>query len=398
MKLLYISYWGINDVLTKATVIPNLNILRPHFTKIYFATIERTRVCDPTTPDNVAFIPFYSITWLPRVLQKVADFVFFGIKLFWLVKAKGVDVVICRGAMAAAFGVFLQKVLGKPFIVESFEPHADYMAEGGTWAKRGIEYRFQKWVEAQTLDTARYLLPVTENYGNALKDQGVSAERIHVMPCCVDIEKFRFKEENRKKIRTELAIPDDVVVGIYVGKFGDIYLKEESFLVFRKAAEVFRNRFFLIILTPQPIEEIKEQLISVNFDLESVHIKYVDHTRVPDYLSAADFAFSLIRTSPSRKYCSPIKDGEYWANGLPILLTSGVGDDERILDENNAGAILNLAENNTESALQKIDQIMNESRISLAKRISPVAVHHRHFNIIIEGYAKIFSLWKTGNA
>jgi len=382
-------------VLTKATVIPNLNILRPHFTKIYFTTIERTRIPEPAPPDNITYIPFYSVTWLPRFLQKVADFLLFSMKLFWLTKTKGVDVVICRGAMAAAFGVFLHKVSAKPFIVESFEPHADYMLEGGTWTKHGIEYRFQKWIEAQTIGKARYLLPVTENYRNALKDQGVSADRILVMPCCVDIDRFRFKEEERRKVRRELEIADDVIVGIYVGKFGDIYLKEESFLVFKKAAEVFGDKFFLIILTPQPIAEIKEQLISVNFNLESVHIKYADHTRVPDYLSAADFAFSLIRTSPSRKYCSPIKNGEYWANGLPILLTSGVSDDEQILVENNAGAILNLADNNLESSLLKIKDIIKEDRTLLEKKISPVAAHHRHFNIIIEGYTKIFPLPKT---
>lgn len=247
MKVLYISYWGINDVLTKATVIPNLHLLSAYATKIYLATIERAEKTNVDLPPGVTHIWFRSFCWLPRYFEKSFDFLFLYCKVLWLVKARQIDIVVCRGSMAAAFGVFLYKTTRTRFIVESFEPHADYMAEAKTWSDMGVEFKIQKWVESQTILHAEHLAPVTHSYARMLGLKGVAPGRITVMPCCVEIEKFQFDEGRRQTIRRELGIPHDVTAGIYVGKFGDIYLKEEAFYVFKKAQETFDYKFFLII-------------------------------------------------------------------------------------------------------------------------------------------------------
>lgn len=61
---------------------------------------------------------------------------------------------------------------------------------------------------------------------------------------------------------------------------------------------------------------------------------------MPDYLSAADFASGLHRSKP---YVSPIKIGEYWASGLPVFLTHGVGDDSEIVATEGDGAVFDLS-------------------------------------------------------
>jgi len=391
LKLLYICYWGVDDALTKATVFPSLKIIEPYFSTVYLATIERQSGNTVEAPRGVIHVPFRSLTFLPRLLEKVMDVFIFSCKLLWLVKTKKTDLVICRGSMAATFGVFLSKVAGQPFFVESFEPHADYMLEGSTWKRNSIEYKFQTWVEAQSLKGAQYLMPVTHNYAKYLIEKGVLAEKLQVMPCCVDMRKFSYNKIFRQQVRGELGISNRTVVGIYVGKFGDIYLNEESFVLFKRALDFFVDGFFLIILTPQNVHEVSNQLSRVGYPKEYYLVANVPHTKVPEYLSAADFAFSLIRTSPSRKYCSPIKNGEYWANGLPILLTKGVGDDEDIILQNKAGVILDVEqENNSEVALAEIKDIIRQDREILAKKISLLADRHRNFKIIADGYSRIF--------
>jgi hypothetical protein len=391
LKLLYISYWGINDVLSKATVFPSLKIVRPYFSEINLATIERSKSFSYEIPEGIVHAPFNSLTKVPRFLEKTFDLIFYSLKLLLIAKRKKIDVVICRGSMAAAFGVFLRRITGLPFLVESFEPHADYMLEGGTWKKSGIEYRFQKWVEAQTIKHASYIMPVTYNYAEHLMKNGVSGDRVLVMPCCVNIDKFIFSEQARTQVRNKLGVGADVIVGIYVGKFGDIYLKEEAFKIFKQAFDFFEGNFYLIILSPQSEDEITKHLRDANIRLDSVYMNCVEHDKVPEFLSAADFAFSLIRPSASRKFCSPIKNGEYWANGLPIVLTKGVGDDEKIVLQTRLGVILDIVNDNTQSSFTALKELIGLGRTSLAKKIYPIANQYRNFEIITRGYSHVFT-------
>lgn len=398
MRLLYISYWGIDDALTSATVLPGIHILPRYFTRIFLATIERHGSDPRSRPTGFHHIPFYSLTWLPRFLQKGFDVVLFSARLLWLIKRNKIDVIICRGSSAALFGVLLHKVTGKDFIVESFEPHSDYMVEAGVWSKRSLEFRLQRWVEKQSSESAKYLLPVAYSFADVLISERVAPERVIVMPCCVNTKLFGFDSATRASMRKTMGIGDDVVVGIYVGKFGDIYLKEEAFDVFRHAFRVFDEKFYLIILTPEPRSEVQRNLVNAGFDLKYAHIDYVRQEEVPKFLSVSDFAFSLIRPSASRRYCSPIKNGEYWANGLPVLLTKGVGDDEQIILDHRAGIIIDFVNEEYDTPLRAMKKMLGEGRPSLESRIAPLARTHRGFEMIEKGYDLMFATGslKTG--
>lgn len=390
---MYVSYWSLGDALTEATVFPNLNILRLYCSRIYLATIERN-VDRTTLPEGIVHIPFHSVTWLPRVVEKLIDILFFSIKLIHFVRKEDIKILICRGAMAAMFGLVLNRTFGLPFMVESFEPHAEYMVEGNTWKRSGFEYKFQRWIETQTRKKASYLMPVSNNYKEELIRSGISPARIVVMPCCVNAEKFAFNSEVRLQVRGALGICEQSIVGIYVGKFGDLYLKGEAFRLFKEVNDFFRGNFFLIVLSPQEATTIKNSLQAVGFPLEKCFVAKVENKRVPDFLSAADFAFSLARPAPSGKYLSPVKNGEYWANGLPIILSKGVGDDEAIILKYNAGVIFDPSSICYQTPLGLIKELVSQDRAALARKISGLARHYRGFEIIEEGYEKIFAQLK----
>lgn len=392
MTLLYISYWGIDDVLTKATVLPNLRILSRHTDQIYLATIERSETMEKGRQlPGVTHVPFHSLRWMPRILRKATDLLLLTFRVWMLSMRTRIDLTICRGSSAAIFGILLHKLTSKPFIVESFEPHADYMHEAHVWTKTSLEFRLQRWVERQSVRDAWYLLPVSENYRNRLMQEGVFSERLIVMPCCVDMAKFRFNADARTRIRKRLSVEDDVTVGIYVGKFGDIYYREEAFEVFRASQQVFSEKFFLIILTPDEKKTVEEGLRNVGYDPGCVHIEFVPQEQVPGFLSAADFAFSLVRTSPSRKYCSPVKNGEYWANGLPVLLSAGVGDDEKIIRDEGAGVVIDIAGKTYDAALVRMRKLLRAGRSALESKIAPLAEKYRSFDLVVNGYDRIFS-------
>ncbi len=396
MNILFLSYWSINEGLTAATVFPHLKILAGfvHIEKIILVTIERDESYNKDVlPEHkkISHRPLFSRRPLPNMLNKIYDFIDFPKKLTKLCKQENIDKIIARGAPAGALAMKANRKTSIPFYVESFEPHADYMLESGTWKSYDPRYVFQKKWERKQFEKATALMPVAENYKNFLVEKGVSPDRVDVMPCCVVVEKFAFDEAARGKIRKELK-SEGLITGVYIGKFGGIYYREEAFRIFKKVFEFFSNTFFLIILTPDGKNWINNMINNYSLPTEHVFTASVPHEEVPNYLSASDFAFSLQTPKNTNLYLSPIKTGEYWANGLPILMTAGVGDDSRILQEENAGATFESVDDETgiTSGLNTIKEQINEPGIR--NRLMKLAGKHKNFDIVRRVYGKWYGV------
>lgn len=397
MNILYLGFWSIEESLTTSTIFPNLTRLANYqsIEKIIFSTIERDkRYVNYSGPqsDKIIFEPLYSQNLKIHLVTKIVDFLLFPMHLRRICKKYNIDMIIARGAPSGALAYKISKVLKIPFVVESFEPHADYMKESGIWSKNSLKYLFETKWENQIKRHAAFIAVVSNNYADQLEKEGVRRDKIHVVPCCVDLEKFKFSEEKRLAIRKDFKIRDNQIAGIYVGKFGGTYYDEESFDIFCEAFDFFNKNMFLVILTPHDKEDIENKLIRKGIPRSNFFVDKVPHEDVPGYLSAGDFAFSTVRPSPSKKFCSAVKNGEYWANGLPILTTDGIGDDTNIMRiEANGGAIFDLSKDNLLDALKDLNAlIQNRSREQLNVSICGLAKKHRNFKIAHEFYDKLF--------
>jgi len=349
MRILFLSYWGFADPLTTATVLPHLRVLqaRADVAAIRLVTVERgpdalqvPALQLPFDNQKISFEPLLSPPGQSVLVTKTNDFRRFPRELAAQARAFGADFIVARGAPAGALAYLVQRQTGLPFYVESFEPHAEYMRKSGVWRWYDPRYIFQQYWENQQKHRAAGLMPVAENYRRHLIAEGVPAERIITVPCSVNLSDFAFSAEARAQTRQQLALPADALVGVYVGKFGGIYYDAEAFKLFKQTADSFGPSFRLLLLTPQAPAEVQAKLMVTGFDPARAIITRVPFAEVPAYLSAADFAYGLHRPTP---YVSPIKVGEYWANGLPVLLTAGVGDDSGIIAAEGGGAIFDLA-------------------------------------------------------
>ena len=61
------------------------------------------------------------------MLNKINDFNYFPKQIIKYSHEKNINLIIARGAPSAVLAFKASKVLKIPFIVESYEPHADYM-------------------------------------------------------------------------------------------------------------------------------------------------------------------------------------------------------------------------------------------------------------------------------
>jgi len=248
MKILFIGFWGLDDPLTLSTTFPNLELLAelPNVELIRFATVEREAQVVPAfrlpfTTTKITHQPLISQPRRSLIGTKLEEFLRFPRELTAIVHELDIDVIIGRGAMAGALAYLTSKRTGKPFYVESFEPHADYMLESGVWSRYDPRYIFQRFWEGKEKKYAQGLMPVAENYRRQLQREGLDVRNIVTVPCPVNLTSFAPNVTIGRAIRDRLGFGADTIVGIYVGKFGDIYYDAEAFDLFRAAANFFVN-------------------------------------------------------------------------------------------------------------------------------------------------------------
>src|SRR5437868_11614447 len=105
MNLLFIGYWGIEEGITQATIIPHLKILTEFdsIEKIYYVSIEREgNTFKRNMPsDKIIHVPLIGHN---SYLMKVYDFITHPTVLANLVKRENIQIVFCRGSMAVVLG------------------------------------------------------------------------------------------------------------------------------------------------------------------------------------------------------------------------------------------------------------------------------------------------------
>ncbi|GAB1445882.1 hypothetical protein MASR2M41_16140 [Flammeovirgaceae bacterium] len=238
MKILYLCYWGINDSLSQSTVYSNLIRLAQleNTESIVVVSIEREPIFHQVSLPQHEKLEYTSLVSGLGFRDKLNDFMIFPNTLNQLCKKHKIDTMLGRGALAGSLLYLTWKKNRISFYVESFEPHSQYMRDSGVWMRKGFKYLIQRFLERKQMENASGLMPVSTTYLEKLKVMGVSKERIQMVPCTVEIEKFKFSQRDRIIGRKQLGFLPHDIVGIYVGKFGDIYHSmEEAFAALKQA-------------------------------------------------------------------------------------------------------------------------------------------------------------------
>ncbi len=219
---------------------------------------------------------------------------------------------------------------------------------------------------------------------------GVNFDRFYVKPACVDFELFNFNKRKNMQLAKELAINNKIVL-VYAGKFGGIYLDKEVFDFIKVIYEFYGDKFRVLLLTSHKRDEIEYFCTNVGLPSEIVISKFVSHSEIPDYMGLADFAITPVKPVPTKLCCTPAKDGEYWAMGLPIVITKGISDDSSIIKNENIGVVLETLDLDAyRSALKQINVLLDSDRSELSKKIRAVAVKYRSFDIADKIYSQLY--------
>ena len=400
MKVLIISPWPLNDVLTQSYVVPYLKYIK-HASESYFKSNTQIILCtwekSCGARQRKIFLSQENLyvshqpLCLPRTLLTSPRRLWNSIaSLSSLIFKSDFDVVHSWCATGAVWGFMISRLTGKPLVLDSFEPHADPMLECGIWSRHSLKYKFLKFLEIKSAKHANACLPVSKymheyvkkSYGFQLSIPSA------IKPACVPDSYFKTKLCINKYLTKESPIR-----AIYIGKFGGLYLDEGFFKIAQCCFDIWADNFSLTILSCQDYEQIEQFANNADFDLSKALVQCVPHADIPYFLENSDFAILPLKSVPSRLCCTPVKTGEYWSHGLPILATKGISNDSEIIEKNDIGAVMNdITEDSIRSSLKRIGQLVSlrRSGCEISEKIQQIGLRERGFHIAQSSYMSIY--------
>jgi len=265
------------------------------------------------------------------------------------------------------------------------------MLDSGVWSKDSFSYKLLKSMEKKQAVSAKHLIATTPGMLDFTRNRfNIQLKNGFVKPACVDLEKFNYKKIESSQIRKQLNI-EGKIVGLYAGKFGDFYLRDEIFDLFESAFDFWKDDLHILLLSDLTQDELEKFCEKHHLDSKRFSLISSPHHMMPVYLSVADFGISPYKPAPSKKYCTPIKNGEYWAVGLPVIITKDISIDSDLIERNNIGYVLkDLSAGEYFNAVKKIDELLRGDREALRDKIRQLAIEKRSYKIAQEIYHDIY--------
>jgi glycosyltransferase involved in cell wall biosynthesis len=303
------------------------------------------------------FLGYHKRPSLPATSYDVLAGIRYGSRL---VQSKQIEMVHARSHIPATIALRLKRRFGLKMIFDVRGLMAEEYVDANHWKQGNVPYRLTKAMESRALQASDGIVTLTEKIWPEIKDWKGLRDRdvIHeVVPCCTDLDQFRFVQAERDRVRTELSLQDRFVV-VYSGSIGGWYLTDKTadFLVAvlkRKA-----NGHFLW-LTGGDKALIEKLMSDRGVGLNQFTVLNVPTTEVASYLSAADVGIAFYKPTFSRLATSPVKVSEYLACGLPVIVNAGVGDSDAFVTAQKVGAVvMDFNEGEYERTLATIETLL----------------------------------------
>ncbi len=345
---LYISYWSLQDPLCQTQSLAYLLQLAARGHTFALLTFEQPQYAlDPARAAAVKKeLAEQGLYWYPlryhkrfSLLATAFDWVCgVGAGIFLALRHRA-RVVHSRASIPAAMALAISRLCGLKFLYDADSALSEEYADIGHWRRGGLAFQATAWFEGLARKSSDSIIVLTDQLRRDYIHKHNVQAPVAVIPCCVDVGKFRFDAKAREKRRRELGLTDEKLF-IYVGKIGSWYLVDETFEFFKVARETV-GAARLLVLTGDAPDAFHEVAGRCGLSRADYDVRSASHGEVAEWLSASDVGLAFIRSVSSKRGSSPVKVGEYLATGLPVVITSGIGDYSALIARENLGAVIN---------------------------------------------------------
>ena len=402
-RVLFISYNGMLDPLGQTQVIPYLRELAQRGVQFTLLSFERAAAFvgegvrkreELRRELREQGIEWHSLRYhqRPSVPATMYDVIAGIRKGKSLIKRNRIGLVHARSHIPATIALALKRRLGTKMIFDLRGLMAEEYVDAEHWREGSIPYRITKAAERRIFEETDAVVTLTERIWPIIREwQGLRGREVQheVIPCCVDLSLFKFSDEERAKRRAELGIGDKFTI-VYSGSLDGWYLTEKMadfFAVFRRR----RPDAHLLWLTNGSHERVKGLMASRKVEPDQFSVLSVPARLVPSYLAAADAGLSFIRRCFSKIASSPTKNAEYLACGLPLIINRGIGDSDALVEEWNAGVLL---EDFTDAEYERIGSAIESMASQRDARQRARSVAERLFDLQTVGVARYAALYE----
>lgn len=379
-QVLYISYNGMLQPLGQSQVIPYLKGIAQRGFEFTLLSFERDEAYTHSGREQCARmkqeladsnIDWHWLRYHSRPsLSATAYDVWSGIRYCkWLAGLRPFGLLHARSHIPATIALRLKKRTGAKMIFDIRGLLADEYVDAGHWRQGSTAYRITKKLERDALCRADGVVTLTERIWPIIREwDGLRCRPIlhQVIPCCADLQRFRFSNHAREQRRRSLGIEDRLVV-VYSGSIDGWYLTEQMadfFAVLRRQ----RPDALFLWLTPSNHERLDGLMQSRGVDQKDYRILASPPQDVPEYLAAADIGLAFIKPCFSKLASSPTKYAEYLGCGLPLVISAGIGDSDALVAEHQAGVLINtFAEPDYLAAIEQLMPFIEQPEMTRQK-------------------------------
>jgi glycosyltransferase involved in cell wall biosynthesis len=351
-RVLFISYNGMLDPLGQSQVIPYLRELAKRGVRFTLLSFERATAFELGGPERCELLRRHlsgeNVEWhwlryhqkpsLPATAYDViAGFRYAAL----LVKRNRIEMVHARSHIPATIALALKKRFDLKMIFDVRGLMAEEYVDALHWRAGSIAYRLTKTMEQRALAASDGIVTLTERIWPVIKEwDGLRGRDVvhEVVPCCTDLDLFRFRPADRERRRAELGLADHFTI-VYSGSIDGWYLTDKMVDFF---AEVLQKRpgAYFLWLTPSKHDRIKSLMTRRKISPRNYSVLAAASSDVPSYLCASDVGLAFIKPCVSKLASSPTKTAEYLACGLPLIINAGIGDSDALVSDEGVGVLV----------------------------------------------------------
>lgn len=282
------------------------------------------------SPEHFAGIGDSPYLAIPR-----AEFSRFFLEVNSISRLKPILVVHAHNLYSAALALMARRFYGYKVVLDyhgRIPEEYVFLGKGGDRSRRILEL-LEKWV----IQSVNHVIVVSRALGRYVRNRyGTPASKISVIPCCADSNLFHFDPALRDRTRIELGLADRLVC-THLGSFFEWYESEMLVQAFKGIRERYPTAHLLAVT---PGKDAAHRFLAGHLPSDAFTVTSAVHERVPALLNASDLGFLLLRASPNIETSSPAKFAEYLNSGVPVIITSGVGDFSSLVRHRRLGEVI----------------------------------------------------------
>jgi PEP-CTERM/exosortase A-associated glycosyltransferase len=276
-------------------------------------------------------------------------------RILEVAKEKNVDIIHAHSpCLIGLAGLSAARQLGIPFAYECRAFWEDASVDTGKIKEHGLQYRAIRKLESKVFREADAVFCISKGLYDDIKERGVPAERITMIPNAANIDRFQVLTSKDENLNRELKLEGKFVLGF----FGSFYSYEGIDQIIAALPTLLQHnpKVHLLLLGGGNEESnLKAQVKSLGLESNVSFIGRVPHSDIPKYSSIVD-AFVFPRCSIRlTNTVTPLKPLEAMAQGR-LVIASDVGGHQELIENEKTGYLFKA--DNLESLIACVKKVM----------------------------------------